>query len=112
MRKLIFTDFESAKNEIRKAQENYMPTYDYRCKTCGKEFEHFQSMKDEALKNCLCEKSGEVERLISRGSGIIFKGSGFYVNDYKKPDSSSTTSSSSTTAAAPASPSTSTSSES
>lgn len=80
-----------------------MPTYDYRCKTCGKEFEHFQSMKDDALTNCLCEKSGEVERLISRGSGIIFKGSGFYVNDYKKSESSTTTSQPS----APASPSTS-----
>lgn len=74
-----------------------MPTYEYRCNTCGKEFEHFQSMKDDALTHCLCEKSGNVERLISKGSGIIFKGSGFYVNDYKKSSSepSSTTSSSS-----------------
>lgn len=73
-----------------------MPTYDYRCNTCGIEFEHFQSMKDDPLSNCLCEKNGEVTRLISRNSGIIFKGPGFYVNDYKKPSSepSTTTSSS------------------
>lgn len=66
-----------------------MPTYDYRCIDCGKEFEHFQSMKDDPLAKCLCEKNGSVERLISKGSGIIFKGSGFYVNDYKKSSSPS-----------------------
>jgi putative FmdB family regulatory protein len=65
-----------------------MPTYDYRCNACGKEFEHFQSMSADALKECLCGKNGSVERLISRGSGIIFKGSGFYVNDYKSPSAS------------------------
>jgi putative FmdB family regulatory protein len=74
-----------------------MPTYDYRCKDCGKEFEHFQSMKDDALTNCLCEKNGSVERLISKGSGIIFKGSGFYVNDYKKSSAPSSETSGSTT---------------
>ncbi|MCC5814358.1 MAG: zinc ribbon domain-containing protein [Leptospira sp.] len=73
-----------------------MPTYDYRCKDCGKEFEHFQSMKDDALTNCLCEKNGSVERLISKGSGIIFKGSGFYVNDYKKSSAPSSESSAGT----------------
>ena len=60
-----------------------MPTYDYRCE-CGKEFEHFQSMKDSPLENCLCSKKGKVTRLISSGGGIIFKGTGFYVTDYKK----------------------------
>lgn len=64
-----------------------MPTYDYRCNTCEKEFEHFQSMKDEPLKSCLCDRKGDVERLISSGSGIIFKGTGFYVTDYKKSGS-------------------------
>jgi|JI10StandDraft_1071094.scaffolds.fasta_scaffold704591_2 putative FmdB family regulatory protein len=73
-----------------------MPTYEYRCNTCGKEFEHFQSMKDDALTHCLCEKSGIVERLISKGSGIIFKGSGFYVNDYKKSSSEPSSTSSTT----------------
>ena len=71
-----------------------MPTYDYKCKDCDKVFEHFQSMKDEPLTRCLCEKNGSVTRMISSGSGIIFKGSGFYVTDYKKsgaPDSSPST---------------------
>ncbi len=66
-----------------------MPTYEYKCSTCTKVFEHFQSIKDEPLKECLCEKKGSVNRLISSGTGIIFKGSGFYVNDYKKSGSGS-----------------------
>ena len=53
-----------------------MPTYDYKCKTCDKVFEHFQAMKDEPLKECLCGDKGEVSRMISGGTGIIFKGSG------------------------------------
>ncbi|MCB1157325.1 MAG: zinc ribbon domain-containing protein [Leptospiraceae bacterium] len=67
-----------------------MPTYEYKCLSCDTIFEHFQSMKDEPLSTCLCEKKGEVKRLISNGGGIIFKGSGFYVNDYKpkSPESS------------------------
>lgn len=71
-----------------------MPTYDYKCLDCDKVFEHFQSMKDEPLTQCLCEKKGNVSRMISNGGGIIFKGSGFYVNDYKKSTGSSTESSS------------------
>jgi putative FmdB family regulatory protein len=60
-----------------------MPTYDYRCLKCKKKFEKTQSMKDEPLKRCIyC--SGKVERLIGAGSGLIFKGSGFYQTDYKK----------------------------
>ena len=70
-----------------------MPTYDYKCLDCDKVFEHFQSMKDEPLSECLCEKKGKVSRMISNGGGIIFKGSGFYVNDYKKSSSSSDSSS-------------------
>ena len=61
-----------------------MPTYDYKCKKCEKTFEHFQSMSENSLDTCLCGEKGQVERMISSGSGIIFKGSGFYVNDYKK----------------------------
>ena len=60
-----------------------MPTYDYRCLKCKKKFEKTQSMKDAPLKKCIyC--SGKVERLIGAGSGLIFKGTGFYVTDYKK----------------------------
>lgn len=64
-----------------------MATYDYHCNTCGKDFEHVQSMKDDALTECLCGKKGSVERRISASAGIIFKGSGFYVTDYKKDSS-------------------------
>ncbi|MCF7870957.1 MAG: zinc ribbon domain-containing protein [Candidatus Omnitrophica bacterium] len=60
-----------------------MPTYDYRCLKCGKIFEAFQKMSDNPLKECIYCK-GKVERLISSGSGIIFKGSGFYETDYKQ----------------------------
>ncbi|MBP9887311.1 MAG: zinc ribbon domain-containing protein [Leptospiraceae bacterium] len=73
-----------------------MPTYDYKCKTCDKVFEHFQAMKDEPLKECLCGDKGEVSRMISGGTGIIFKGSGFYVTDYKKSSSGESSSSTST----------------
>lgn len=60
-----------------------MPTYDYECGKCGHRFEHFQKMSDEPLKKCpKCGK--KVHRLIGGGSGIIFKGTGFYETDYKK----------------------------
>ena len=60
-----------------------MPFYDYVCTQCKNEFEVFQSMKDEALTTC--EKcGGKVRRIITGGTGVIFKGSGFYVNDSKK----------------------------
>ena len=60
-----------------------MPTYDYRCTNCGHQFEAFQSMLDEPLKVCP-ECGGKIERLISGGTGLIFKGSGFYITDYKR----------------------------
>jgi putative FmdB family regulatory protein len=60
-----------------------VPTYEYRCKMCGHEFEALQRMSDEPLKKC--PKCGKpVERMISAGMGIIFKGSGFYSTDNKK----------------------------
>ena len=60
-----------------------MPTYEYECKSCGKTFEAFQSMTDAPIESCpACGKG--VRRLIGGGSGIIFKGSGFYVNDSRK----------------------------
>lgn len=60
-----------------------MPTYEYACPKCGHEFELFQSMKDEPLKKCpKCKKTG-VKRLVGGGAGLIFKGSGFYITDYK-----------------------------
>jgi len=60
-----------------------MPTYDYKCRKCKKTFEQFQKMMDKPLSKCVyC--GGRVERLIGAGSGLIFKGSGFYITDYKK----------------------------
>lgn len=85
-----------------------MPTYDYKCKTCDKVFEHFQAMKDEPLKECLCEKKGEVSRMISGGTGIIFKGSGFYVTDYKKSGSGENSASVTTPSTTPSTPTTTT----
>jgi putative FmdB family regulatory protein len=66
-----------------------MPTYEYRCKKCGKSFEKLQSMSAAPLKTCPRPKcGGRVERLIGGGAGLIFKGSGFYQTDYKKSSSS------------------------
>jgi putative FmdB family regulatory protein len=63
-----------------------MPTYEYECKSCGHGFEVFQSMSDQPVKDCpACGK--EVRRLIFGGTGVIFKGSGFYVNDKGKGQS-------------------------
>lgn len=60
-----------------------MPTYEYRCKKCGFRFEEFQSIVDKPLTVCpSC--GGELERLVSGGAGLIFKGSGFYITDYAK----------------------------
>lgn len=60
-----------------------MPTYEYACPKCGHAFELVQSMRDEPLKKCpKCKKTG-VKRLVGGGAGLIFKGSGFYITDYK-----------------------------
>lgn len=61
-----------------------MPTYDYKCKRCGFRFEAFQSILAEPIRNCPRCQEGIVERLITGGGGLIFKGSGFYETDYKK----------------------------
>jgi putative FmdB family regulatory protein len=67
-----------------------MPNYDYQCEKCKKSFEFFQSMKDEPLKTCpkelCCMKTwgkGKVQRQIGTGAGLIFKGTGFYITDYR-----------------------------
>ena len=88
-----------------------MPTYQYACSKCGHEFEVFQSMKDAALETCPKDKCGrktwgrgKVKRLLGTGAGLIFKGSGFYITDYRsenykaaaKKDTASSSSPSST----------------
>ena len=60
-----------------------MPTYEYECLSCGNHFDVFQKMSDSALDQCINCK-GSVRRVVSGGSGLIFKGSGFYITDYAK----------------------------
>jgi putative FmdB family regulatory protein len=94
-----------------------MPTYGYICGKCSHEFEKVQSIKDAALKVCpkeLCAQKkwgkGRVKRAIGAGAGLIFKGSGFYITDYRsenykagaKKDSAPAASSSDSKSTAPA----------
>lgn len=59
-----------------------MPTYEYRCPSCGRDFEKFQRMTDEPGADCPdCGKPAE--RRLSGGAGLLFKGSGFYITDYR-----------------------------
>jgi len=67
-----------------------MPTYEYICSKCGQEFEQFQSIKARPLTTCpedVCTQKkwgrGRVKRKLSAGAGLIFKGSGFYITDYR-----------------------------
>ncbi len=61
-----------------------MPTYDYKCTICGHIFEEFQPMSAAPLVHCpQCGKDG-LKRVFSTGAGMIFKGQGFYLTDYKK----------------------------
>ncbi|MDR2096192.1 MAG: zinc ribbon domain-containing protein [Treponema sp.] len=76
-----------------------MPTYEYECKSCGYTFDKFQNMSEEPVKACP-ECGQEVRRLIRGGTGLIFKGSGFYITDKnaKAPKSESKGTDSSTSA--------------
>ncbi|MCX8155979.1 MAG: zinc ribbon domain-containing protein [Verrucomicrobiae bacterium] len=103
-----------------------MPTYEYVCEKCQHQFEVFQSMKDKPLTVCPKDKcpqkrwgKGKVRRLLGAGAGLIFKGSGFYITDYrsesykaaaKKEASPSASSSSSSSSSASSSSSSSSSS--
>ncbi|MCX8056130.1 MAG: zinc ribbon domain-containing protein [Ignavibacteria bacterium] len=69
-----------------------MPTYDYKCIKCGNTFELFHGINERP--QVTCQKCGSIaQKQISLHSGLIFKGSGFYITDYKKSNSSSSTSS-------------------
>lgn len=68
----------------------FMPTYEYACQKCGQNFDAFQSMRAEPFQECpkeLCRLPkwghGKVKRLFGTGAGLIFKGSGFYITDYR-----------------------------
>src|SRR3954471_10204113 len=60
-----------------------MPTYEYKCDACGNAFERFQPITSEPIKRCPKCGKNKVRRLISTGAGLIFKGSGFYITDYR-----------------------------
>src|ERR1043165_2634182 len=60
-----------------------MPTYEYQCDACGNKFEKFQSIKAAPIRKCPKCGKNKVRRLISTGAGLIFKGSGFYITDYR-----------------------------
>ena len=94
-----------------------MPTYEYVCKKCGHEFEAFRSITAKPMETCpkeLCAQKkwgrGKVTKKISGGAGLLFKGTGFYITDYRsqkykdaaKKDSSSTESKPAKTESKPA----------
>ena len=60
-----------------------MPTYDYECSACNHKWELFQSIKAEPEKKCPVCKKKKARRLIGAGAGLIFKGTGFYLTDYR-----------------------------
>ena len=69
-----------------------MPTYEYRCTLCDYRFEAFQKMSDAPITTCP-QCAGPVQRGMGAGMGLIFKGSGLYITDYKKSNSSTASSS-------------------
>ncbi len=71
-----------------------MPTYQYQCRNCGHAFEQFQKFSDDPLTVCP-ECEGPVQRVI-QNVGVVFKGSGWYINDSRKSNSSNSSSEKST----------------
>ena len=67
-----------------------MPTYEYVCEDCGYEFRKIQKMTDEHLKICPKCSAPALKRKIGTGSGLLFKGSGFYCTDYAHKNASPT----------------------
>jgi len=61
-----------------------MPTYQYECESCGHVFDIMQSITEKKLQKCPKCNKNSLQRLIGTGSGIVFKGNGFYETDYKK----------------------------
>ena len=64
-----------------------MPTYNYYCSDCDTHSSYFQKMSESPISSCE-NCGGEVKRLITGGTGLIFKGSGFYLTDYKNSQKS------------------------
>lgn len=63
-----------------------MPTYEYRCRECGESFEFLQKFSDSPKRKCPACGRHRLKKLISGGAGFIFKGSGFYITDYRSPE--------------------------
>lgn len=86
-----------------------MPTYDYVCDQCGNEFEAFESIMADPQKHCPKCETDNLRRKIGPGAAILFKGSGFYITDYRsdsytkaaKADSSASSASSSSSSSTP-----------
>ncbi|MBX3723511.1 MAG: zinc ribbon domain-containing protein [Turneriella sp.] len=74
-----------------------MPTYDYKCADCGRIFEKFHGMNEQPEVVCPECASVKTSRQVSLGAGVVFKGSGFYVNDYKKSGSGTSSTTTTTT---------------
>ena len=68
--------------QLRQCRGICMPTYNYYCSDCDSHFSYFQKMSESPISSCE-NCSGKVKRLITGGTGLIFKGSGFYLTDYK-----------------------------
>ena len=82
---VLFFFAEKLSTPQRMPDRHQMPTYDYRCRECGRDFEVFQRMSDQP--GASCPDCGHVaERLISGGAGFLFKGDGFYITDYRSDD--------------------------
>ena len=62
-----------------------MPTYTYRCKSCGHEFDELQKFNEQKLVRCPSCNNDTLIRVIGGGAGLVFKGSGFYKTDYGNP---------------------------
>jgi putative FmdB family regulatory protein len=63
-----------------------MPTYEYKCKSCGNKWDLFQSMTAKHIRKCPACGKNTAERQFGTGAAIIFKGSGFYETDYRSED--------------------------
>lgn len=63
-----------------------MPTYVYRCRDCGRQFEHFEKMTSRVKTRKCPACAGRAERQISGGAGFLFKGEGFYITDYRSAE--------------------------
>ncbi|MBM4042901.1 MAG: zinc ribbon domain-containing protein [Planctomycetes bacterium] len=63
-----------------------MPTYEYECEACGVTFERFQPITAEPVRRCPECRRAKVRRLIGAGGGLLFRGSGFYITDYRSSD--------------------------